>query len=81
MLLAVDIGNTNTVFGLFAGDELRLDWRAETRVERTGDEYAALLRGLFELSGHAASRRSRRGLYRPWSRRRPRPSSASSAAT
>ena len=51
MLLAVDIGNTNTVFGLFSGSELRLDWRAETRVERTGDEYAALLRSLFELSG------------------------------
>jgi type III pantothenate kinase len=51
MLLAVDIGNTNTVFGLFVGAELRLDWRAETRVERTGDEYAALMRGLFELSG------------------------------
>ena len=51
MLLAVDIGNTNTVFGLFQGPELRLDWRAETRVERTGDENAALLRGLFELSG------------------------------
>jgi type III pantothenate kinase len=51
MLLAVDIGNTNTVFGLFAGSELRLEWRAETRVERTGDEYAALLRGLFDLSG------------------------------
>src|SRR5262245_52183398 len=51
MLLAVDIGNTNTVFGLFAGSELRLEWRAETRVERTGDEYAALLRGLFELAG------------------------------
>jgi type III pantothenate kinase len=51
MLLAVDIGNTNTVFGLFSGSELRLEWRAETRVERTGDEYAALLRGLFELSG------------------------------
>jgi type III pantothenate kinase len=50
MLLAVDIGNTNTVFGLFAGEELRVDWRIETRVERTGDEYAALLRGLFELS-------------------------------
>lgn len=51
MLLAVDIGNTNTVFGLFVGGDLRLDWRAETRVERTGDEYAALLRGLFELAG------------------------------
>ena len=51
MLLAVDIGNTNTVFGLFAGEELRFDWRAETRVERTSDEYAAFFRGLFELSG------------------------------
>jgi type III pantothenate kinase len=49
MLLAVDIGNTNTVFGLFAGDQLQVDWRIETRVERTGDEYAALLRALFEL--------------------------------
>src|SRR4051812_17241947 len=51
MLLAVDIGNTHTVFGLFAGDKLRTDWRAETRVERTGDEYAALLRSLCELEG------------------------------
>jgi type III pantothenate kinase len=51
MLLAVDIGNTNTVFGLFVGDELRFDWRAETRVERTVDEYAAFFRGLFDLSG------------------------------
>jgi type III pantothenate kinase len=51
MLLAVDIGNTNTVFGIFAGESLRTDWRVETRVERTGDEYAALLRGLFELGG------------------------------
>lgn len=51
MLLAVDIGNTNTVFGLFAGEELRIDWRIETRVERTGDEYAAFLRTLLELEG------------------------------
>ena len=51
MLLAVDIGNTNTVFGLFDGDKLRVDWRAETRVERTGDECAALLRALLELQG------------------------------
>jgi type III pantothenate kinase len=51
MLLAVDIGNTNTVFGLFEGDTLKTDWRAETRVERTGDEYAAFFRGLLELSG------------------------------
>jgi type III pantothenate kinase len=40
MLLAVDIGNTNTVFGLFEGSELRARVAGETRVERTGDEYA-----------------------------------------
>jgi type III pantothenate kinase len=51
MLLAVDIGNTHTVFGLFEGERLRIDWRAETRVERTEDEHAALLRGLCELEG------------------------------
>ena len=51
MLLAVDIGNTDTVFGLFEGEALKTDWRAETRVERASDEYAALLRGLFDLGG------------------------------
>src|SRR5438046_657160 len=51
MLLAVDIGNTHTVFGLFEGAKLRADWRAETRGERTEDEHAALLRGLLELEG------------------------------
>jgi type III pantothenate kinase len=51
MLLAVDIGNTHTVFGLFDGEKLRTDWRAETRVERSADEYAALLRALCELEG------------------------------
>src|SRR6476619_4692587 len=51
MLLAVDIGNTHTVFGLFDGETLRTDWRAETRVERSADEYAALLRALCELEG------------------------------
>ena len=51
MLLAVDIGNTHTVFGLFQGERLRTDWRIETRVERTEDEHASLLRGLCELEG------------------------------
>src|SRR4051794_27763465 len=53
MLLAVDIGNTHTVFGLFQGERLRTDWRIETRVERTEDEHASLLRGLCELEGVA----------------------------
>lgn len=49
MLIVVDIGNTHTVFGLFDGDKLRFDWRIETRSERTADEHAAALRGLFDL--------------------------------
>jgi type III pantothenate kinase len=51
MLLVVDIGNTHTAFGLFDGEKLGFDWRMETRSERTADELAAALRGLFELAG------------------------------
>jgi type III pantothenate kinase len=51
MLLAVDIGNTHTVFGLFEGENLGIHWRGETRRERTGDEIGAMLQGLFELAG------------------------------
>jgi len=51
MLLAIDIGNTNIVLGLFDGSSLRADWRLETRAGRTGDEYGALLAELFGLVG------------------------------
>src|SRR5262245_28859097 len=51
MLLAVDIGNSNIVFGLFEGDSLLFHFRVETRKARTEDEYAALLQGLFALYG------------------------------
>ena len=37
-LLALDVGNTNTVVGLFDGDELRTHWRLTTHAERTADE-------------------------------------------
>jgi type III pantothenate kinase len=53
MLLTIDIGNTNTVLGLFEGKTLRADWRLETRAARTGDEYAALVATLFGLRGLA----------------------------
>ncbi len=43
MLLAIDVGNTNTVFALFDGDQQIAAWRAMTLPQRTGDEYAALL--------------------------------------
>ena len=53
MLLAIDIGNTNIVLGLFQLPDYKLeaDWRLETRAARTGDEYAALLSELFRLAG------------------------------
>ncbi len=46
MILAVDIGNTETMLGLFEGREERASWRLATEVRRTGDEVALLLRGL-----------------------------------
>jgi type III pantothenate kinase len=50
-LLAVDVGNTNTVLGIYQGDELRAHWRLETSAGRTADEYAVMLRGLMALDG------------------------------
>ena len=38
MLLAVDAGNTHTVFGLFEREALRADWRMATRRDATEDE-------------------------------------------
>lgn len=49
MLLAADVGNTQTVFGLFRRTELVEHWRVTTEAERTGDELAALLARLLEL--------------------------------
>ena len=51
MLLAIDVGNTNTVVGAFEGATLRHHWRLQTNQNRTADEYGILLRQLFELSG------------------------------
>src|SRR5262249_6882525 len=50
MLLAIDLGNTNTVFGVYdANDQLLMHWRLSTQKERTVDEYGILLRNLFAL--------------------------------
>jgi type III pantothenate kinase len=51
VLLAIDVGNTNTVVGAFEGATLRHPWRLQTNQNRTADEYGILLRQLFELSG------------------------------
>ncbi len=50
-LIAVDVGNSNTVIGVFSGAELIGHWRVQTNARRTSDELALLLRQLFELSG------------------------------
>ncbi len=43
MLLAIDCGNTNIVFAVFDGDEVKGEWRASTNVERTPDELGVWL--------------------------------------
>jgi type III pantothenate kinase len=48
MLLAIDIGNTNTVLGVFEGDALRQSWRVKTDSRNTADELALTFRGLLE---------------------------------
>ncbi|MCP3979995.1 MAG: type III pantothenate kinase [bacterium] len=53
MLLAVDVGNTQIVLGLFDGEQLRADWRVATRKDTTEDELGALMRALFDGAGQA----------------------------
>ncbi|MEI7705017.1 MAG: type III pantothenate kinase [Deltaproteobacteria bacterium] len=51
MLLAIDVGNTNTVLGAFEGASLRHQWRVETSQSRTHDEWGILVRQLFASVG------------------------------
>jgi type III pantothenate kinase len=51
MLLTIDVGNTNTVLGVFRGEELIANWRLTTAREQTVDEYGVLTRNLFTLAG------------------------------
>jgi type III pantothenate kinase len=51
MLLAIDVGNTNIVFALCEGDEIRQRWRISTDRQRTADEYAVWLNQLMSLEG------------------------------
>jgi len=46
MLLAIDIGNTNTVLGVFDGEKLERSWRIKTDARSTADELALTFRGL-----------------------------------
>jgi type III pantothenate kinase len=51
VLLAIDVGNTNTVLGVFEGASLRHQWRVETSSSRTHDEYGILFTQLFAGCG------------------------------
>jgi type III pantothenate kinase len=50
-LMAVDIGNTQTVLGLFEGEQLRGRWRITTEAHRTADEIGVVSDGLLRLHG------------------------------
>jgi type III pantothenate kinase len=50
VLLAVDVGNTQTVFGTYDGSELQEHWRVATERSRSGDELGALYRSFLDLS-------------------------------
>jgi type III pantothenate kinase len=57
MLLAIDIGNTNTVLGVFDGEKLERSWRIKTDARSTADELALTYGGMltgFEITGCAA---------------------------
>ncbi|MGM0418324.1 MAG: type III pantothenate kinase [Thermodesulfobacteriota bacterium] len=53
MLLAIDVGNTNTVIGLFKENKLFRDWRINTRKETTRDEFSIIIKSLFAESSVA----------------------------
>jgi len=59
MLLALDVGNTNTVLGLYRPDgekpELAAHWRVTTHRNQTADEYGVLFVNLFEMNGMTPS--------------------------
>jgi len=49
MLMVIDVGNTNTVLGVYRDDELVHSWRLVTERDRTADEWGILIRTLFDL--------------------------------
>ncbi len=51
MLLALDVGNTNTVVGVFDGTTLKVHWRLSTRRAGTSDEYGIFIKSLFDFAG------------------------------
>ena len=54
-ILVIDVGNTNTVLGIYHGATLRALWRLRTSREQTADEYGILIHNLFALENSSAS--------------------------
>ena len=50
MLLVMDVGNTNTVLGVYRGEKLVHHWRLASLWDRTVDELGVLVRELFTLA-------------------------------
>lgn len=50
MLLVIDVGNTNIVFGVYRDKELLYDWRISTERDRTSDEYGLLFEQIFRYN-------------------------------
>ncbi len=55
MLLVIDVGNTNTVLGLYDGDKLIHNWRIRTVTDHTADEYGILILNLYKTT-HVSSK-------------------------
>lgn len=55
MLLAIDVGNTNSVFALFDGDKPAGTWRTSTSSTRTADEYAVWVSQVLSMAGYGMS--------------------------
>ncbi|AIF42010.1 type III pantothenate kinase [Virgibacillus sp. SK37] len=53
MLFVLDVGNTNTVLGVFEGEQLKYEWRIKTDRYKTEDEFGILIKSLFEHKGLA----------------------------
>src|SRR5688572_27580586 len=51
MLFVIDVGNTNTVLGVFEGDTLKYEWRIKTDRYKTEDEFGMLIQSLFQFNG------------------------------
>jgi type III pantothenate kinase len=51
LLLAIDVGNTNMMLGVYSEKELKMCWRISTNRDQTDDEYGVIVRNLFQQNG------------------------------